>query len=226
MLYWKWYGSLFLRRISDFVCKKSFDRDWYGGKEYGKERDEYKPFPDIGEVVSDILVATRRQFNSQLLFDFKDETLKQILPDDSIYYIDKNVEILDYVIYNNNDEPVDNPFYEQINRYLKYQNKYYKEVAKACKEIMDSGCEYSRNVEYAYKRAKEMIDTKKKWKDKDSQFSNMEIEVKIARRAPLAKACKLSGRFGNKSVISEIREDDEMPYTKDGRRVDLLLNLL
>lgn len=33
-------------------------------------------------------------------------------------------------------------------------------------------------------------------------------------------------RFGNKSVISEIREDEDMPYTKDGRRIDLLLNLL
>lgn len=33
-------------------------------------------------------------------------------------------------------------------------------------------------------------------------------------------------RFGNKSVISKICEDDEMPYTEDGQRVDLLLNLL
>ena len=33
-------------------------------------------------------------------------------------------------------------------------------------------------------------------------------------------------RCGNKSVISEIREDEDMPYTKDGRRVDLLLNML
>ena len=33
-------------------------------------------------------------------------------------------------------------------------------------------------------------------------------------------------RYGNKSVISEIRDDEDMPYTKDGRRVDLILNLL
>ena len=33
-------------------------------------------------------------------------------------------------------------------------------------------------------------------------------------------------RYGNKSVISEIREDDDMPFTEDGVRVDLLLNLL
>ena len=33
-------------------------------------------------------------------------------------------------------------------------------------------------------------------------------------------------RFGNKSVIAEIRKDEDMPFTKDGRRVDLLLNML
>ena len=33
-------------------------------------------------------------------------------------------------------------------------------------------------------------------------------------------------RYGNKSVISKIEDDDKMPFTKDGRRVDLLLNLL
>lgn len=33
-------------------------------------------------------------------------------------------------------------------------------------------------------------------------------------------------RYGNKSVISEIRDDVDMPYTKDGRRIDLLINLL
>ncbi len=33
-------------------------------------------------------------------------------------------------------------------------------------------------------------------------------------------------RYGNKSVIAQIREDEDMPYTHDGRRVDLLLNLL
>lgn len=33
-------------------------------------------------------------------------------------------------------------------------------------------------------------------------------------------------RYGNKSVVAEIREDEDMPYTKDGRRIDLLINLL
>ena len=33
-------------------------------------------------------------------------------------------------------------------------------------------------------------------------------------------------RYGNKSVISQIRDDEDMPYTEDGRKIDVMLNLL
>ena len=192
---------------------------------YGDKKN-YKVLPDIGEMVSDRLCVVRRQFNNQLLFDFKDSSLREIHEGDSIYYVDKNVEVIDYTIYNNNDDDVDNPFYDQINKYLRAQEKYYNDIIDTCEEIIRSGYEYSREIDYLYKRAQEMVDREKKWREGDSTFSNMEIEVCIRRTVPLAKGCKVTGRFGNKSVIAEIREDEDMPYTKDGRRVDLLLNLL
>ena len=52
------------------------------------------------------------------------------------------------------------------------------------------------------------------------------IKVIVAKRVPLAKGNKFTGRFGNKSVISEVRDDDKMPHTKDGKRCDVILNLL
>ena len=33
-------------------------------------------------------------------------------------------------------------------------------------------------------------------------------------------------RYGNKSVIADIWDDNKMPKTEDGRQVDILLNLL
>ena len=194
---------------------------------YGN-KNEYNHLPDLGSVISDKMVVTRRQFNNQLLFDFKDSTLREILESDSIYYIDKNVKVIDIDIYNNNEERIDSPFYDQINEYLDAQNEYYQEIYNTCAEIMESGFKYSGDIEYLYKRAGEMLDTKKKWKSaKDNVFGNMEIHITICREnVPVAKGSKITGRFGNKSVISVIREDDEMPYTKDGRRVDLLINLL
>lgn len=194
---------------------------------YG-DKNEYKPLPDIGSIISDKIVVTRRQFNNQLLFDFKDSTLRDILESDSIYYIDKNVRVIDIDIYNNNEERINTPFYDQINDYLDEQTAYYQEIYNTCSEIMESGYKYSGDIEYLYKRSAEMLDTKKKWKSaKDNVFGNMEIHITICREnVPVAKGSKITGRFGNKSVISKIVEDDEMPYTKDGRRVDLLINLL
>lgn len=190
------------------------------------KKGNYKPLPEIGEIVSGHLAAIRRQFNNQLLFDFKGDSLNQIHEGDLVYYIGNGNEVIDYTIYNNNEEIVDTAFTKQINKYLKGQDKYYSEILKTCEEIINSGFSYSREIDYLYKRSKEMLDKEKKWKEGDSAFSNMVIEITVRKVVPLAKGQKLTGRYGNKSVISEIREDEDMPYTEDGQRVDLLLNLL
>lgn len=192
---------------------------------YGDDT-HYKPFPDIGEKTDHILAVSRRQFNNQLLFDFKSDSLKEIHDGDSVYYIDDNVEIIDFIIYNNNEEIVDTPFTHQINKYLRSQNKYYREILNTCEEIMSSGENYTRDIDYLYKRANDFLDTQRKWREGDSTFSNMLIKVVVRRKAPLAVGCKLTGRYGNKSVVSEIREDEDMPYTKDGRRIDILESIL
>lgn len=160
---------------------------------YGK-KGEYKPLPDIGEKTNHILALVRRQFNNQLLFDFEDKSLRRILDSDIPYYIDENVEVIDYTIYDNRDEIKDTPFYTQINKYVDAQDKYYRELLNVCEIIMGSGDEYTREVEYTYKRAKYMVEREKKWKEaNDSVFSNMEIEVTIRREVPLAKGCKITG---------------------------------
>lgn len=159
---------------------------------YGTKK-HYKPLPDIGERVSDIIAVSRRLFNNQILYDFKDTSLKEIHDSDTILYVDKDVEVIDYTIYDNNDERVENPFYEQINKYLDAQREYYQQIVDACEEIINSGYEYTREVDYTYKRAKEMLDHERKWKDGDNTFGNMEIEIKIHRKAPLAKGCKITG---------------------------------
>lgn len=162
---------------------------------YGDHK-HYKPLPDIGEKVSGKLAVSRRQFNNQLLFDFKDSSLQEVHEGDSIFYIDSNVEVVDYTIYNNTDEDIDNPFYDQINKYLKSQNEYYQEILDTCEEIRSSGKKYTKEVDYLYKRSKEMLDREKKWKESnDSVFSNMEVEVTIRREVPLAKGCKVTGKY-------------------------------
>ena len=201
----------------------------YGGHGNVTDSDNpdeyYKPLPDIGMKVDGNLIATRRLFKNQILYDFKQDSLNEIHDGDNVYSVDNDTEIIDYTFFENGEERKDNMFTHQLNKYLKAQDRYFEEIKETCEEIIASGYDYSRDIDHLYKRAIEMTEKEKKWKEGDSAFSNMVIEVTIRKYCPLNVGQKIAGRYGNKSVISEIIPDDEMPFTDDGRRVDLLLNL-
>lgn len=154
---------------------------------------EYKPLPDIGEKATGILASIRTQFNNQILYDFKADSLSRIQDGDRTVYINGTQEIVDITIFSNNEEIVDTPFNEQVNKYLRSQNKYYKEIYKTCKEIIESGFEYTKEIDYLFKRSKEMLDTEKRWKEGDAAFSNMIIEITTRKVKPLANGQKITG---------------------------------
>lgn len=187
------------------------------------DKKNYKPFPDIGEKASDVLCALRRLESSQILYDFKDKNLKQIMDQDKVYSLDDESEIVDITIYNNNDELDDNPFTHHVLKYFKSQNKYYKKIYNTCKKIIESGEPFSQDIDYLFKRSGEMIDTEKKWKEGDAAFSNMVIKIHVLQKSCLRDGQKITGRCGNKSVISRVVPDEKMPYVpltdKDGNIV-------
>ncbi len=52
------------------------------------------------------------------------------------------------------------------------------------------------------------------------------IQVEIAQLRKVQAGDKLSGRHGNKGVISQVRPVEDMPYLEDGTPVDIVLNPL
>jgi DNA-directed RNA polymerase subunit beta len=52
------------------------------------------------------------------------------------------------------------------------------------------------------------------------------IEVEVAELRPIQSGDKLSGRHGNKGVISKVLPAEEMPFMEDGTPVDIVLNPL
>ena len=52
------------------------------------------------------------------------------------------------------------------------------------------------------------------------------IHIEIAQIRNVAVGDKLAGRHGNKGVISKILPVEDMPYTKDGTAVDIILTPL
>lgn len=190
---------------------------------YGKD-GEYQPLPNIGEYAHGEVAVKRTLFGNQLLTDFKDSSLNKIQDSDICYY--KSGKVIDIDIYCNNENLEDNPFNEQVIRYLNSQTKYYEEIVEVCEMIMKTGEKYTHNVDYLYKRACEFLDPEKKWKDNDSLFSNLLIDITIKSDVPLQIGQKLSGRYGNKSVISQIRDDSEMPYYYDDNGNKVVVKLL
>jgi len=55
---------------------------------------------------------------------------------------------------------------------------------------------------------------------------NQLVRVFVAQRRKIMVGDKLTGRHGNKGVISKILPVEDMPYTADGRPVDICLNPL
>ena len=52
------------------------------------------------------------------------------------------------------------------------------------------------------------------------------IQVEVAEIRKIGAGDKLSGRHGNKGVISKVLPEEEMPFLKDGTSVDVILNPL
>lgn len=211
-------GSVEIETIDIGVNDNNFLRNIYGNNEV------YQPLPEIGQYTDGIVAARTTLYNNQVLFDFKEDNLNKInFTSDTIFY--SKGQVVDINIYCNNDDVEINSFNSQLLKYLNSQTKYYQEIFDTCEEIMNSGMKYSHDIEYLYKRSKDILNNEYKWKDGDGSFSNMIIQLEIRREVPAYIGQKITGRYGNKSVISQIWDDEDMPYT-EGKRVDLLINLL
>ena len=55
---------------------------------------------------------------------------------------------------------------------------------------------------------------------------NRQVRVYIAQKRKISVGDKMSGRHGNKGVVSDIRRQEDMPFLPDGTPVDIVLNPL
>lgn len=85
---------------------------------------------------------------------------------------------------------------------------------------------YTDELGYYWKLAHEQIDEKVQWRSDGKSFDNFKIEFVILKENPLTEGCKITGRYGNKGIISMIIDDNKMPITTDGIRAEVILNPL
>lgn len=205
---------------------------------YGTTK-EYKGFPNIGEKIKNkILCVKRRIINDQLLYDLKKSNLMESSPfNDKHYY--SNGRVIDVEIYCNRPlEELETAEYNtQFIKYLENQTRYYQEIYDFTSQIIESGCEYCDDIGFLHSRSKNILDPNFKWKDQENVFSNIILEITVEQEVGLGTGYKITGRYGNKGVISKVLgsdskviEDTDMPYfiQADGTRkyVDVIFNTL
>lgn len=167
---------------------------------YG-DLDHHKGFPDIGEKIKRKLICSKRRVDSnQILFDMKKSNLieSNSLNDKEYYSKGKVIDIDIYCNQAIEDIPkvASN---EQLIQYLENQERYWKEILETCEEIENSGAEYDSDIGFLLGRARNYLNPDYKWKDNDSIFNNMIMEISVERNVPLNIGYKISGRYGKQN---------------------------
>ena len=176
---------------------------------YG-DNENYIPFPEIGQPVKDSLIcATRRINKAHLLYDFQKEHMRELMDTDTDYYTSKDSIVYDINVYYNGDEEFpSNLFNRQLKRYYDDNCRYAREILEACNIIKNSGSNYTNNVSYLRSRYLRYNDNEYKWKNKDKAFAHIVLEFKVKSIVGLELGSKITGRYGNKGVISRLMEDN------------------
>ena len=168
--------------------------NWYGNK------NTYKAFPDIGENIKNSTLAVLRRIDySRIFYDLKDENMRKQLSSDNPFYLPfSNDKIIDINIYCNKDsidEIPDTPYNEQILKYLRAQEEYYKKIVEVLEPIVKKK-RYEDNLANLYSRAIKIIDPEYKWSDQNKKvFGNIKIEFLVEKVVDCCVGSKWCGRL-------------------------------
>lgn len=199
---------------------------------YGDDTENnYKVIPDIGEDIENNRVCIKRTiYKSQLLFDMTNANTRRRLDGDTVYYSGGGGTIVDIDIYCNKpmEEIPDTVYNQQILKYLYMSREYWKNVQEYTQQLIDDGEHVSVEIKALNKRAKELLDPDVIVKDENnSAFSYITMYVLVKRRTGLKLGQKVTGRHGNKGVISRIVPDYEMYHiVETGETVHITFNTL
>ena len=97
-----------------------------------------------------------------------------------------------------------------------------RDVLKAAKELL-------LNMNRKVDTVKKIYDNKMKQISRDDDLTPgvvKSVKVFVAVKRKLSVGDKMSGRHGNKGVVSMLLPEEDVPYMEDGRTVDIVLNPL
>lgn len=179
---------------------------------YGKD-GEYKPLPDIGEKCNGIVAASRIVKEARSFSDLRDSSLNAPHGYGDTRFFGTGT-IVDINVYCNRHDLKRTKTNSQLLRYYHDACWFYTKVYKRCNEIINkSGSrDIDREINRWFRLAKNYLDRSAQWAFNDSVFTNMYVEIIVAKDEPITVGRKITGRHGNKTVTCMIMKDEDMPY--------------
>jgi hypothetical protein len=185
----------------------------------------YKAFPDIGgSTTAGILCSKRHIVNKAFRSSMEDSSLRNIGVDDMTYFGQGQVVGID-ICYNKTINDLPNALaYGQIKYYYQEQQDYYYTLKKELGAIIrQHPTAVSYSLRHIFHRAEDLTSGKSIVNGR-SEFENMTIIFTLFNVECAGKGSKITGRYGEKSVIGTIFRDEDMPVNEYGVHLDLILS--
>lgn len=195
----------FVDTVTVNVSKKSFLLNRYG------RNGEYKPFPNIGEEVQDNILCSIRE-NS-----YVSSVAEASIPHINDTKIFSHGIVVDIDIFTNVE--VEN---EQFNYYLTAIRQWYNDIYSYISTIITDPYQDDASLLDIYHKAEKYLNSST-WVTKE-YIADTIIKFTMLQPMKIAVGQKVVGRYGNKSVISQIIRVEDMPKTDDGRPIHMLAN--
>lgn len=209
--------------------KKRYPLNLYGTK------DHYKPFPDIGDRIRDdgLLMAFREYDDILGALDMIPEALMQ--PDymyDKLIYAKNGGKVIDIQVYhdiNSGFYPTPENMVAQVDKYNTAARYFYQSIIdehKRLKDPLNITPQFHRLLVEAYSFVNDQGNPKAQGKInytyKRTPLDDYRVEISFEYDITPNIGFKITGTNGDKSVIVDIWEDDDMPVDSRGNRADII----
>ncbi|MBO4745194.1 MAG: DNA-directed RNA polymerase subunit beta [Bacteroidales bacterium] len=190
------------------INTKLFSKSIKDRKQRAKEKETLaatdekykKEFDELhAKVVSKLFSLLNGKSSQGVYNNYKEEIIPK-----RTKYNQKNLSTVDYTIVNANNWTTDTSKNEIIKRIISNYNQKYKEILGR------------------YNREKFVTSVGDELPSDIVQMA----KVYVAKKRKLRVGDKMSGRHGNKGIVSRIVREEDMPFLEDGTPVDIVLNPL
>lgn len=159
---------------------------------YG-DKNNYKPFPNVGEVIDNGILCSRRRLNySSVMTDFKENDHDVDPSIDTIFFFEGTVESVE-VFTNLTDEELEMPHNTAVKALVMSKRDLWKDIERTIIELKDAGYTLRDNCGNLLQKAKD-FNSKVKFSYDKSEYEGTIIRFKIRKEIPLKVGSKISNR--------------------------------